>query len=261
MSGVPAPTIKHYIRENLLPGPARRTSRNMAYYDAALADRIKAIKQLQQTYFLPLRRIADLLEPAPSHRIRSDKLAEIVPGVRAGHDAARADRARPRTAPARRTRADVLASMNLTAEDLDRLAALGLAEPVEPAHGEPVYADADLDLLEVIHEARAQGLGDLFPLDILEPYADCVRTLVRMEIELFRQRVIDGAAPTGRPLPEVAREATRLAERLIVAMRSKLVFPELAAAGGLPDSAPATNSAVTEPPHGAPATSSPDDDG
>ena len=36
-SGVPAPTIKHYIREGLLPGPDVRTSRNMAYYDARLA--------------------------------------------------------------------------------------------------------------------------------------------------------------------------------------------------------------------------------
>ena len=33
-SGVPGPTIKHYIREGLLPGPEVRTSRNMAYYDA-----------------------------------------------------------------------------------------------------------------------------------------------------------------------------------------------------------------------------------
>ena len=32
-SGVPAPTIKHYVREGLLPKPVR-TSRTMAYYDA-----------------------------------------------------------------------------------------------------------------------------------------------------------------------------------------------------------------------------------
>ena len=50
-SGVPASTIKHYIREGLLPEPALRTSRNMAYYDAGLVQRIKTIKELQKSQF------------------------------------------------------------------------------------------------------------------------------------------------------------------------------------------------------------------
>lgn len=72
-SGTPAPTIKHYIREGLLPGPEVRTSRNMAYYDGRLAARIVVIKELQAERFLPLRVIADLLEPAPSDRIKPDR--------------------------------------------------------------------------------------------------------------------------------------------------------------------------------------------
>src|SRR5829696_415804 len=72
-SGVPSPTIKHYIREGLLPGPEVRTSRNMAYYDARLASRIRVIKELQAERFLPLRVIGELLEPAPSDRIRADR--------------------------------------------------------------------------------------------------------------------------------------------------------------------------------------------
>src|SRR5687767_14446636 len=71
-SGVPGPTIKHYIREGLLPGPEVRTSRNMAYYDARLANRIRVIKDLQAERFLPLRVIGELLEAAPSDKIRSD---------------------------------------------------------------------------------------------------------------------------------------------------------------------------------------------
>src|SRR5678809_1285309 len=69
-SSVPAPTIKHYIREGLLPGPEVRTSRNMAYYDAQLAARIRVIKSLQAERFLPLRVIGELLEPAPSASLR-----------------------------------------------------------------------------------------------------------------------------------------------------------------------------------------------
>src|SRR5689334_25052989 len=72
-AGVPGPTIKHYFREGLLPGPEVRTSRNMAYYDARLAGRIRVIKELQADRFLPLRVIGELLEAAPSDRIRADR--------------------------------------------------------------------------------------------------------------------------------------------------------------------------------------------
>ncbi len=60
-SGVPAPTIKHYLREGLLPEPVK-TSRNMAYYPPEFGDRIKLIKRLQEEKFLPLKAIKDVLE-------------------------------------------------------------------------------------------------------------------------------------------------------------------------------------------------------
>src|SRR5687767_13985971 len=89
LSGVPGPTIKHYLREGLL-STARRTSRNMAYYDARLADRVRVIKELQAERFLPLRVIGDLLEPLPSAALRADldrdarrRLGELAPGVQA----------------------------------------------------------------------------------------------------------------------------------------------------------------------------------
>ena len=227
MSGVPTPTIKHYMREGLLPGPARRTSRNMAYYDARLAERVRTIKELQQSHFLPLKMIGDLLEPAPSARIRDERLAEIAPAVKQGQGESR--RRRAGEAPARATRREVLASMNVAEDELEQLGKLGLVEATRPARGEPFYDDADLEILQVIHETRAQGMGDLFPMSILEPYIACIRTLVRVEIELFRRQVLEGAQLPDRPLPEVARQATQLAERLIIAMRSKLIMPELEA--------------------------------
>ena len=42
-SGVPAPTIKHYLREGLLPEPVK-TSRNMAYYPQEFVERIRLIE-------------------------------------------------------------------------------------------------------------------------------------------------------------------------------------------------------------------------
>ena len=53
-SGVSAGTIKHYLREGLLPEPVR-TSRNMAYYPPEFVERIRLIKQLQEERFMPLK--------------------------------------------------------------------------------------------------------------------------------------------------------------------------------------------------------------
>jgi DNA-binding transcriptional MerR regulator len=247
LSGVPTPTIKHYVREGLLSGPHKRTSRNMAYYDARLAARVKVIKELQHERFLPLKLIADLLEPPPSSAIRADldelqrrQLGELAPAIRAGSQDARRHRAAPTR---RRTRSQVLAELDIGEDDLALLARLELIAPPGPRGGEPVYEGADLDLLEVIDETRRKGLGGLFPMPILEPYAAAIRTLVRVELELFRRQVLSGAPLPPMPLDEIAREATALGERLVVAMRAKLVIPELHGMAG-PAAAPAPGTAA-----------------
>jgi DNA-binding transcriptional MerR regulator len=60
-SGVSAGTIKHYLREGLLPEPVK-TSRNMAYYPPEFVERIRLIKQLQEERFMPLKLIREVLE-------------------------------------------------------------------------------------------------------------------------------------------------------------------------------------------------------
>ena len=60
-AGVPVATVRHYLREGLLP-EGRKTSRNMAYYPAATVDRIHLIKLLQEERFMPLRVIRELLD-------------------------------------------------------------------------------------------------------------------------------------------------------------------------------------------------------
>src|SRR5205814_6189936 len=71
-SDVPVATIRHYLREGLLPEPVK-TSRNMAYYPPQFVDRIRLIKQLQEERFMPLRVIRDLLarEEVDPDRLRS----------------------------------------------------------------------------------------------------------------------------------------------------------------------------------------------
>ena len=55
-TGVGRETIRFYIREGLLPEPAR-PGRNVAWYDGAFIERIQLIKELQQKRFLPLHAI------------------------------------------------------------------------------------------------------------------------------------------------------------------------------------------------------------
>jgi len=80
-SGVPVATIRHYLREGLLPEPVK-TSRNMAYYPPEFIDRIRLIKQLQEERFMPLKVIRELLErermPAEEAGSRYDMPKEVL---------------------------------------------------------------------------------------------------------------------------------------------------------------------------------------
>jgi DNA-binding transcriptional MerR regulator len=251
LAGVPAPTIKHYMREGLLPPPAHRSSRNMAWYDLALAERVRVIKDLQQQHFLPLRVIAEILEPAPSAAIRGDlnqtvrrQLGSLEPAVRDGHGDGRTERRSP---PAGlRSRSEVLATMQVTDEDLEVLSGMGLLEATTEGPGEPEYSGADLDIVEVIHEAREARLGGLFGLDVLATYLDVVRAIARVELDMFRDRVLTDSSLTERSRAEIARKAVALGARLVVAMRNKLIISELR---GLADRA----ATIPPPPPPAPA--------
>lgn len=232
-AGVPAPTIKHYIREGLLPGPVKRTSRNMAYYDPGIAERVKVIKDLQQTRFLPLKVIGQILEPSPSPEIRQDldevarrQLGTLEPVLSAAHAGSRM-RGRPVSAPSELTEAEVLASLEIQPADLGELARLNLVEPSRGPGGEPVYGGTDLELLEIIDETRRLGLGPIFPMSILVPYCAALRTLVRVELELFRSGVLAEPMPPDAPLASVAQNAARLGEQLVLALRQRLIITEM----------------------------------
>jgi DNA-binding transcriptional MerR regulator len=214
------------MAEGLLPEPAMRTSRNMAYYEPVLAERIRLIKSLQKTHFFPLKVIGELLEPAPSARLRTNiepeirrRLGLMKPGLEAEvlHPDER-----------RLTRSQVLEQLRVTPEDLDQLEALRPSH-TEGGDGEPIYSGADLDLLEVIDETRRKGLARFFPMEIVPKYVGFLRQLVQSEMELFRQQVLDGTFPDDFPMEEVAREATRLGGRMVLAIRARLVLAELQA--------------------------------
>jgi DNA-binding transcriptional MerR regulator len=212
-SGVPTPTIKHYIREGLLPGPSVRTSRNMAYYDTRSVARIAMIKRLQNERFLPLRTIGELLEPAPSARLRADAASQrktlraLAPAVTPPRET-------------RRKRSRVIEMGMITAQELAKLERAGVLdlEGKGPSAG---YAGTDLVLLDIINDVRRAGYGTVFPLALVTTYMTAVKTLVEVELELFRTHALSHQLPVA--LTDAARDAMQFGERLVIALRAKIL--------------------------------------
>lgn len=212
-SGVPAATIKHYLREGLLPAADVKTARNMAFYDPALVGRIRQIKELQRTHFLPLRVIKGVLEG----RASEDDDAETAAAIRRALDS---------MAPSEvRTRAQLVAG-GLPERELVFLESLGLVAPVE-RHGIVAYTGDDLALLRILGSSRKTGLTrEMLPQEILGSYVAALREVVEIELRIFREGVVPRA---GQDLPRLTDAATRLSEQLVVLIRRKMLLPTLAA--------------------------------
>jgi DNA-binding transcriptional MerR regulator len=201
-SGVPASTIKHYLREGLLPGATVATARNSALYDAVLVERLQQIKDLQTTHFLPLWRIKEVL---------AGKADPKVATVSAAVDRVHADEGLRRA-----TRASLVAQ-GMAPSEIEALVAAGLLPD------DDVFSGDDLALIETILRAHTAGLTDhLSPVEIVGRYVDNVRRLVEDEIAIFRDTILSGA---GARLADSTVEAMRVSERLVVLLRRRLLLP------------------------------------
>jgi DNA-binding transcriptional MerR regulator len=211
-SGVPIPTIKHYLREQLLPEPTR-TSRNMAYYDAALVPRVRAIKRLQTSLHLPLSVIRQVLDRIDDDDLASDVALEVTIARVLGELA-------PRESV---TRKQLLDSGVLESE-LMLFRGLGIVAP-QGNGKEERYVGDDVTLLRLLAQARRAGLSAaMLPPEILRDYVEALRTLVRVELSIFRAGVVPVA---GNDLATLTEVATTLSERLVVLLRRKLLLPTL----------------------------------
>ena len=211
-SGVPAATIKHYVREGLLPEPARRTGRNMAYYDLALVPRILRIKELQRTHFLPLKVIKSVLDESALESVDETAAAAIARALSSSADASET-----------RTK-DELLGAGMPAAQLEWLRTMGAVVPLEGRDDE-AYGGDDLELMRVLAAARKCGITqEMLPITIIGEYAAALRELVRVELRLYREGVVPRA---GEQLSTITEAATTLSERLVVLLRRKLLVPTL----------------------------------
>jgi DNA-binding transcriptional MerR regulator len=208
-SGVPVPTIKHYLREGLLPEGVK-TSRNMAYYPPELVDRIGLIKRLQEERFLPLKAIKAVLDEGPE---RAGAMLELEDQI--------LDRAlageRART-PAR----EVRERYGMPAEALDRLEEIGVLTPNSRG-----YSPSDVKIIEAIGRFRAGGYDEQIGFTVYDTlrYKTALEELVSQEVDMVMNRLA-AEVPAERVIEMLEAGAEPLRE-LIAALHTKLMVAEL----------------------------------
>ncbi|MBN1572531.1 MAG: MerR family transcriptional regulator [Deltaproteobacteria bacterium] len=79
LADVSIPTIKHYLKEGLLPKPVK-TGRTMSYYDQECVDIVKLIKRLQTEKYLPLSVIKGIIDQVGANE-DDTMLGESLAGV------------------------------------------------------------------------------------------------------------------------------------------------------------------------------------
>jgi DNA-binding transcriptional MerR regulator len=208
-SGVPAPTIKHYLREGLLPEPVK-TSRNMAYYPPEFVDRIRLIKQLQEERFMPLKVIREVLDSDPERARAMVELEDrILESALAGE--------RTRTSAA-----EVRERYDVPADVLDRLAEIEVLSPNSRG-----YTPSDVRIIEAIGRFRAGGYEEAIGFTVYDTlrYKRAMEELVREEVEVLMERVA-GKMPTQRAIEMIEAGAEPLKD-LIAAMHTKQLIAEL----------------------------------
>ena len=208
-SGVSAGTIKHYLREGLLPEPVR-TSRNMAYYPPEFVERIRLIKQLQEERFMPLKLIRSMMHEDPD---RARALVELEDRIL--ERARQGERSRVSAAELRR-RYDV------PQEVLDRLAELEVISPNSRGYGE-----RDAEIVAAISRFRAGGYDERIGFTVYDTlrYKRALEELVKEEVEVLMQRLA-GELDPDRAADLISSGAEPLNE-LIAALHQKLLVAEL----------------------------------
>jgi DNA-binding transcriptional MerR regulator len=208
-SGVSAGTIKHYLREGLLPEPVR-TSRNMAYYPPDFVERIRLIKQLQEERFMPLRLIKRMLEDDPERTRALVELEDrIIETAMAGEET-------------RISRAEIERRYGVPAEVIDRLAELGVLTPNSRG-----YSPSDAKIVEAISRFRAGGYDERIGFTVYDTlrYKSALEGLVKEEVDVLLDRLV-GEMDAQRAVAMIEAGAEPLQD-LISALHSKLLVAEL----------------------------------
>jgi DNA-binding transcriptional MerR regulator len=208
-SGVPVPTIKHYLREGLLP-EGTKTSRNMAYYPPELVDRVKLIKRLQEERFMPLRAIKSVLDEGPERALELVELEDRILERALGEE-------RTRTSAA-----EVRERYGIPREVLDRLEQIEVLSPNSRG-----YSPSDVRIIEAISRFRAGGYDEQIGFTVYDTlrYKTALEELVRQEVEMVMDRLAEEVPP--ERVVEMLESGAQPLQDLIAALHTKLLVAEL----------------------------------
>jgi DNA-binding transcriptional MerR regulator len=215
-SGVSAGTIKHYLREGLLPEPVR-TSRNMAYYPPEFVERIRLIKRLQEDRFMPLRLIKGVIDEDPE---RAHALIELEDRI--------IERATAAQERGRVSRAEVRRRYEVPDNVLERMEDLEILSPNSRGY------DADeVKIIEAISRFRAGGYEEAIGFTVYDTtrYRDALEPLVEEEVRVLLERLA-GKVDVERAVEIISSGAQPLRD-LIGAMHSKMLLAALRRHRGL----------------------------
>jgi DNA-binding transcriptional MerR regulator len=208
-SGVSAGTIKHYLREGLLPEPMR-TSRNMAYYPPEFIERIRLIKQLQEERYMPLQAIRTVLEEDPE---RARALVELEDRI--------LDRALSGD-ESRVSAAEVSRRYDIPREALDRMVEIGLLDP-----GSRGFSPRDVQVVEAIGRFRAGGYDEQIGFTVYDTlrYKRAMEELVAEEVSVVLERLAGELEPDR--VVDLLQAGVEPLRDFIAALHSKLLVEEL----------------------------------
>jgi DNA-binding transcriptional MerR regulator len=209
---VPVATVRHYLREGLLPEP-EKTSRNMAYYSPELVERIRLIKQLQEERFLPLRVIRELLESGDGDPERLRALIDLEDRILESALAGERKRVSAR---------EVKRRYDVPKEVLDRLAELEVLSP--DGRG---YSPSDARIVEAISRFRAGGYDERIGFTVYDTlrYKRALEGLVKEEVEVLMERLAGEMDP--ERAVELIEAGAQPLQDLIAALHTKLLVAEL----------------------------------
>jgi DNA-binding transcriptional MerR regulator len=220
-AGVSAGTIKHYLREGLLPEPIK-TSRNMAYYPREFVERVRLIKQLQEERFLPLKVIKEILENGEEgegpERLRA--LIELEDRV--------LERALGRQDSKGLSESEVKKRYGLPDEVLERLERLEVLTP-RVRNGSKRYGPDDVQIIEAVSRMRASGYSQALGFTVYDTliYKKNLERLVSEEVSVLMERLA-GEMDTGEAADLLERAVEPIRD-LVAAMRAKLLIAEIKA--------------------------------
>ncbi len=209
---MPVATVRHYLREGLLPDPVK-TSRNMAYYPLEFVERIQLIKQLQEERFLPLKVIRELLREGDGDPERLRALIELEDRIL--DQALEGERKR---IPA----SEVRERYDVPKDVLDRLAELEVLSPTRRG-----YSPSDVRIVEAISRFRAGGYDERIGFTVYDTlrYKRALEPLVAEEVRVLMERLA-GEMDPDRAV-ELIEAGSAPLQDLIAALHTKALVAEL----------------------------------